>query len=176
MKAIFVGHLRCPGSSGHQRLWALRQCGVEVEALDKDRFKKKMGRAGHLFSKLLRNPSMTHQGPALEKEILALCQRIQPDLLWMEWAKEFSPAFFSKLKSMEKVPKLVSFQDDNPWGSRVGDRWMWRDYFRAVPEFDLHLVKRAEDEIHLARMGAKKCHRWDHGVYPPFFHPGEAEE
>lgn len=83
------------------------------------------------------------------------CIENQPDIIWLEWPKEFQPEVLKKIKEMCPNSILVSIQDDNPWG-RLSDQWMWKDYFKAVSNFDVHIVKRVSDRIHLKALGAKK--------------------
>ncbi|GAA5118405.1 glycosyltransferase [Luteolibacter yonseiensis] len=174
-KAVFVAHLGCAGASGRQRLWALRQCGVEVESLDKDAYRKNSGRLKNLLIKLSRNPSLSSRWRDLEHDLIELCKKTEPDLIWMEWPKEFESSLFRKLRELPKIPFLVSFQDDNPWGERSADQWMWKRYFKIIPEFDIHLVKRPEDKDRIRELGGKASRLWEHGAYSPLFHPGEGK-
>jgi len=171
LKAVFVAHLSCPGASGRQRLWALRECGVKTEALDKDAYRIKSGRLKNLLIKISRNPAPTTRWRDLERDLIELCKKTQPDILWMEWPKEFESSLFSELRKLPKVPYMISFQDDNPWGDRVADQWMWKRYFKIIPEYDIHLVKRLEDKERIRELGGKSSRMWEHGAYSPFFHP-----
>ncbi|MCR9294631.1 MAG: glycosyltransferase [bacterium] len=69
---------------------------------------------------------------------------------------------------------IVSFQDDNPWGKRTDQCWMWSEYFRLVPLVDLHVVKRSSDAEKLKELGATQCYTWNHGIFTPLFHPKKA--
>ncbi len=174
MKAVFLVDLRDASASGAQRLWALRQCGVEVFVLDKRHYASRLGRwAGHA-AKALQQPGLLLDAARLERDLLALCQRVRPEVVWLEWAQEIGPAVLRQLRQLDPRPYLISFQDDNPWGDRHGDQWQWRNYFRLAPEIDLHLVKRESDKANLRALGAHTFRRWSHGIYSPLFHPAPA--
>lgn len=169
MKVLFLGDIADAGSSGLQRAWALEQCGAEVTMLDKQKFSRGFGPWPWRIGRLLSAPSLTLKSSALEKELLTLANEIKPDIIWLEWAREISPEVIASLRTIQPRPTLISFQDDNPWGDRHSDQWIWKNYFKAVPYFDLHLVKRLTDIDHLVTLGAKKCRLWKHGIYSPLF-------
>ncbi len=171
MRAIFVADLECPSASGRQRLWALEECGVEVVTVNKEHYPAPLGRwSGHV-ARLLRRPRLTRDAVRMERELADRCQRVQPDIVWLEWPREIRPSALREIRERAPRALLISFQDDNPWGNRHGDRWIWRDYLKLVPEFDLHLVKRPSDIENLSARGAMRCRLWEHGVYRPLFHP-----
>lgn len=171
VKALFVGSLEQEGCSGGQRLWALRENGVTVAVLDKSRFRKKQSRWQGLLAKALQQPQMLWQAEALRDEFLKQCRDFKPDLVWIEWPREFSRSTLEAARKLLPEATFLSMQDDNPWGLRAGDKWMWRSYFSIVPLFDLHLIKRVEDAANLKVLGATACRLWQHGVYPPLFYP-----
>jgi len=107
----------------------------------------------------------------MESDIFAACMALNPAIIWIEWPRSFQPAFIHHIKSAYPAAKLISFQDDNPFGSRHSDAWQWKNYLRCIPLFDVHLVKRPSDVEHLKTYGAKKSCLWMHGVYTPLFVP-----
>jgi len=171
LKIVFVADLKVPSASGRQRLWALQQCGAEVTVLDKQNYPSALGRWGGHVARLLSRPRLMKNSAKLERDLLALCEKVQPDILWYEWPKEIRPPVLKAIKKLPHAPLLISFQDDNPWGTRHGDRWMWNDYFKVAKEFAIHLVKRPQDIVNLGKVGASGCRMWVHGVYTPLFHP-----
>ncbi len=180
MKVIFVASLSNPSSSGIQRMWALQQCGAIVYKIDKDKYFSKKIPAFPFINKLisyagkvLKSPKLFYNISNLPADIIKLSEQVKPDIVWFEWPQEIQISLLKQLKELQKAPYLISFQDDNPWGSRAKDKWMWKDYFKAVPEFDMHLVKRQDDITQLTALGAKKCRIWLHGIYSPLFHPAK---
>jgi spore maturation protein CgeB len=171
MKIVFVANLSNPSASGRQRLWALKQCNEEIFVLDKSQYKPRLGRFAGYAAKILKQPGLMHNSKALGKGLIELCTAVKPDLVWMEWATDLGAAILNHLHQLSPRPLIISFQDDNPWGERHGDKWMWKDYFKVAPLFDLHLVKRKSDMENLEALGAKNFRLWRHGVYSPLFHP-----
>jgi len=171
MKIVFVANLKNSSASGRQRLWAMQQCKQEVFVLDKSLYVPKLGRFSGPAAKILKQPALMHNRNALGKELIELCEKVKPDVVWIEWATDLQAAVLDQLHRLHPRPLLISFQDDNPWGNRTGDKWMWKDYFKIVSLFDLHLVKRNSDIDNLATLGAKHFSIWRHGVYSPLFHP-----
>jgi spore maturation protein CgeB len=171
MKIVFVANLKNSSASGRQRLWAMQQCNQEVFVLDKSLYLPKLGRFSGPAAKILKQPALMHNRNAIGEELIELCEKVKPDLVWIEWATDLRADILNQLRMIKPSPLLISFQDDNPWGHRKGDKWMWKDYFKIVPLFDLHLVKRKSDIDNLTAIGAKHFKRWRHGVYSPLFHP-----
>ena len=171
MKIVFVANLKNPSASGRQRLWALQQCTAEVFILDKSQYLPKLGRFSGPAAKILKQPALMHNGKALGKALIEVCAKVKPDAVWIEWATDLHTSVLNKLRGLNPKPLLISFHDDNPWGERHGDRWMWKNYFKAAPLFDLHIVKRPGDIVNLSSIGAKNFRLWRHGVYSPLFHP-----
>lgn len=171
IKGVFVADLGCSSASGRQRLWAMQQCGVEVTVVNKGNYASPWGRWGGRLAKALQQPRMMWDGKRLGGDLLRVCSEVQPDLVWFEWPREINVRILGELKKLACHPLLVSFQDDNPWGDRHRDQWMWKDYFKVVPEFDVHIVKRESDGENLGKLGATNCKLWEHGVYSPLFHP-----
>ncbi|MFC4233179.1 glycosyltransferase [Parasediminibacterium paludis] len=166
MKAIFVAALKNSSASGRQRLWALKACGVEVITIDKNSFEKPwlQLKIANLFklSFLKLNNKLSK---AIIKEIIIN----KPDLLWLEWPQEFTASNILAFKAACKDMRLVSFQDDNPWGDRFKDFWMWKYYLKITPYFDVHLVKRESDISNLKRYSKAPCYLWEGGIYSPLF-------
>lgn len=173
MKVIFIADLQSESASGRQRLWALEQSGIEVSVIDKQKYFPKLKRLAGYLGKICRAPSMLVNKPSLQSDIVRLSYSIKPHIIWFEWAKEIAPSVLKMLRQLEPKPFLISFQDDNPWGSRLDDKWQWKDYFKLIPFFDLHLVKRQSDIENLNSLGAKNCRVWQHGIYKPLFFPQE---
>ncbi|MDB5134432.1 MAG: hypothetical protein JWP37_1035 [Mucilaginibacter sp.] len=170
MKIVFVANLKNPSASGRQRLWAMQQCNKEVFILDKSRFLPKLGRFSGHAAKILKQPALMHNSATLGKALVGLCTKVQPDVIWVEWATDLKADVLNQLYQLRRRPLLISFQDDNPWGDRHGDKWIWKNYFKVAPLFDLHLVKRKSDMDNLGALGAKHFRLWRHGVYSPLFH------
>lgn len=176
MKAIFVADLSNTSASGIQRLWAMEECGIEVFVFNKEKYKSILGNWAGYIARSLKEPRLLRDCNQLEQELINLCERVHPEIVWIEWAKEIRPKVLLRIKSIISRPLLISFQDDNPWGDRQKDKWIWKQYFKTIPEFDLHLVKRQSDVDNLRALGAKSCRLWEHGIYQPLFFPSQTLE
>lgn len=176
MNVLFVAALNSISASGRQRLWALQQCGMDVTVINKDEFPSVFGKWAGRAAKLLKQPRLSSDTKLLESVLTKTALEIRPELIWMEWPKEFQPATLQYIKKQLPNSILISFQDDNPWGERTSDQWMWKDYFTCVPFFDWHIVKRTSDVTHLTALGAKKMTLWEHGMYSPVFYPDASAE
>src|SRR4051794_22663199 len=100
MKAVYLVDLRHASASGAQRLWALRQCDIEVFSLDKRRYVPRLERWAGYTAKVLRQPQLTLYAARLERDLLALCRQVRPDIIWLEWAQEISPAVLRQLRQL----------------------------------------------------------------------------
>lgn len=170
-KALFIANLSSSSASGRQRLWALEACGVEVIAINLDEYNSSYSRLWGILGKLLRRALSSKNNKLLEADIVEIVMRDVPDLIWFEWPKDFNETFIKKLRGLSPSSLFISMQDDNPWGDRKSDLWMWKNYFRVIPYFDIHLIKRDSDEINLRKLGGKHFYRWQHGIYSPIFKP-----
>lgn len=168
LKILFIASLGDISASGWQRLWAMEQCGVEVCVINKYDYKPSflIDKLTHFFkfSRLLISKK-------LEKKIQLTLKEFKPDILWLEWPKEVNSSLLLRIKNNMPNLSLVSFIDDNPWGKRKDEKWMWSNYFETIPFFDIHIVKRQGDIDNLRRLGEKFCYLWDHGIYTPLFKP-----
>src|SRR5262245_13464675 len=130
--------------SGWQRCRALRELGHEVIPFDQDTY---IDRA------LIRNPVLRLVGKLYDaqvmeefnQEILKQLPAARPEIAWFEWPMLLRGSTLSEVASLLPGCLLVCFQDDNPFGSRRGEQQRWQHLLDAIPAYDLHLVKRAED-------------------------------
>jgi spore maturation protein CgeB len=173
---LFVGDLSHEGTSGAQRYCALKSCIPTVAELDIAQIDPCLGRFTELIAKSLRSPSIGFNATATQNAIQSACIQSSPDVLWLEWPRYCTPEFLKELKSAFPKMQIVSFQDDNPFGERKGDVWMWKDYLRSIPHFDIQFVKRTSDLMEIKSRGGHNCHLWMHGVYSPIFFPSGANE
>lgn len=173
MRIVFIADLGHPSASGHQRLWALKSCGLDPVSVNLAEYRLPYYWTHYNFIRfILRDLRHLYRVQSLESEIVSSVRLHDPDIVWFEWPRCFRPNFFTHLRGIVRSDaKIVSFQDDNPFGSRKGDYWMWKNYLRCARCFDLHLVKRQADVRNLGDMGAKRCRLWMHGVHEPFFYP-----
>lgn len=170
MKLVFVGSLSNISASGRQRLWALEQNKINVTIINKDLYHK--GKWVNRFIRLFKLGSLL-VNKKLEKDIFECCEKVLPDIIWVEWPREITALLLIRLKNISSNSFLISFQDDNPWGKRKKDFWMWNNYLKNIPYFNLHIVKRKSDIENIKLLGGKQCYMWKHGIYSPLFNTSE---
>lgn len=166
MKAVFIASLTNTSASGRQRLWAMHACGVETIVINKDDWAPKWLKS-MLINKLKISKLLTNK--KLAKEILRIVTSTNPQIVWIEWCKEIPKITLDQLKLLPNKPLLISFIDDNPWGKRISDVWMWQEYFKNIPLFDWHVVKRESDIANLKKYGGNNCYIWEGGIFSPLF-------
>jgi hypothetical protein len=102
---------------------------------------------------------------------LRAIRECRPDVAWLEWPKLLRRDTLLEARTRLPRCRFVAFYDDNPFGERTDERWQWRLFFDALPEFDLHLVKRSSDVAELRARGARRAELFMHGCYEPLFRP-----
>jgi hypothetical protein len=169
-RIFFLGNLAGEWMSGWQRCETLRQLGHEVIPFCQSAFVKKA--APSRWKRLANCCSFDDATVTVfnEQWLLALCE-CRPDIAWLEWPKMLRRETLLEARSRLPRCRFISFYDDNPFGSRTDELWQWKMFFEAIPEFDLHLVKRNEDIAALRLRGARRAELFMHGCYEPLFHP-----
>jgi hypothetical protein len=170
LKIFFSGGLGGPWMSGWQRCECLKNLGHEVIEFDQDHYVSRASR---------RNPFMRLQGllydePVVDefnRHILAKLAATRPDIAWLEWPLLLRRETLDEAVSLLPDCALVSFQDDNPFGSRPGEQRRWQYFLEAIPVFHSHFVKRPSDVCELKSRGAQHVELFRHGYLPSLFRP-----
>ena len=168
---LFIGSARDSTQSSWQRFQSLRALGLAVDLLDLTEVCNRGIRpiAHRLGLPVYRAATLREANAALLARVVAA----QPKVAWIEKGLFVQPETLGELKRLAPRTRLVSYQDDNPFGSRRGERSLWRDFVRCIPGYDLHFVKRESDLAEFARRGAKRARVALVGFYAPAF-PQEA--
>jgi hypothetical protein len=170
LKIFFSGGLGGPWMSGWQRCECVKNLGHEVIELDQDNY---ISRA------LCRNPFMRLQGlfyheqvvEEFNRDVLARLVVTQPDIAWFEWPLLLRKETLDEAASLLPNCALVSFQDDNPFGSRSEELRRWQYFLKAAPAYHLHLVKRSSDIRELKTREARQVQLFRHGYLGSLFRP-----
>jgi hypothetical protein len=170
MRVFFSGCIGGPSMSGWQRCQAIKDLGHEVATFDQGGFLSQatLGKTVRLLT------GKFYDDRAVGEFNLAIFQALaatQPDVAWLEWPVLLRRETLARAARRLPACRLVSFQDDNPFGSRHEERERWRWYLEGVPEYHLHLVKRPTDVCELERLGAKEARQFMHGTYARLFRP-----
>jgi spore maturation protein CgeB len=170
IKIIFLGSLPGKWTSGWQRCRALKDLGHEVVEFPQHDF---LARAG--FSKSMRLLTGRFYDERIieefNRQILSVVATVRPAVAWLEWPLLVRRETLQRISVRYPGCRLVSFQDDNPFGSRTGEARRWELFLDAIPEYDLHFVKRESDTAEYQRRGAQRTLLFMHGAYAPLFHP-----
>ncbi len=170
MKIFFQGTLTGPWASGWQRCETVRQIGGDVvpfcqsiflERAQPSRWRRLAGRSAF-------KPEVID---AFNDTWLRMVLESRPDVAWLEWPKLLRRETLRRARSHLPRCRFVAFYDDNPFGGRLDELWQWELFLDAIPEFDLHLVKRNSDLHELRTRCARRAELFQHGYYEPIFHP-----
>lgn len=170
MKIHFLGSLTGPWSSGWQRMETLRELGHDVVSLCQSAF---LRRAAPPRWKCLVGFEEFDAATvsAFNRAWLESVRAARPDVAWLEWPKLLEAATLERARACLPGTQFVSFFDDNPFGHRTEEAWQWSRFLKAVPQYDLHWVKRASDIVNLKGLGAREARLFMHGCYDTLFHP-----
>lgn len=95
-------------------------------------------------------------GPIVAKinsDLIALVERVRPDLLFIYRGTHIYPSSLSKIKSISPATLVLSYNNDDPFSPKY-PKWMWRHYIKSLPLCDNVLVYRASNIEDAKRYGA----------------------
>ena len=169
-RVFFLGNLAKEWMSGWQRCETLRGLNCQVipfcqstflQRAEPSRWKRLTGRSRFDAEAV---------GAFNRAWLSAVCES-GADLAWLEWPKLLQRETLTAARARLPRCRFVAFYDDNPFGDRTDELWQWQVFFNAIPEFDLHLVKRPSDLAELERRGARRAELFMHGYFAPLFEP-----
>lgn len=94
-------------------------------------------------------------GIFVQGRLLRMVQQAQPQLVWVDQGEYLGPRIIRSLRHL-RVP-VMNYAVDNPYGGRDGRRF--RQYLRAVSEYDLLVVVREENVQEAKNLGARNVMR-----------------
>lgn len=156
--------------SGWQRCQCLGDLGHAIIRFNQDAYVADATLPEPLAA-LRRRPYGQRCVERFNRDLLAALIDARPDIAWLEWPMLLHATTLSH--AAWKLPncRFVSFQDDNPFGSRPGEQRRWQYFLEALPQYDLHFVKRHSDVLQYQRRGAQRTRIFRHGFYAPLFSP-----
>jgi hypothetical protein len=174
VKIFFSGSLAGEWMSGWQRCQCLEELGHEVITFDQQPYLERAGssKAVRVLTGCFYDQKMVEE---FNRDILAAAQEARPDIAWLEWPMLLHCEALADLASRLPRCKWVSFQDDNPFGFRPGEKKRWKLFLEAIPGYHMHLVKRQHDIPELRKRGAKSIRIFRHGFFERLFHPSPRE-
>lgn len=150
-----------------QRCDAFKRLGHEVFEIDLSR----LGALGQrrVLRRLDGEPFRAANVRRANEEVRALARRLKPDILWLEKGLLIEPESLADIKRETPQTRLVSFQDDNPFGLRGYERGFWRRFVSCIPHYDVHLVKRPSDIANFRLRHARRVELFVTGFYEPVY-------
>ncbi|MDB4988121.1 MAG: hypothetical protein JWN04_3299 [Myxococcaceae bacterium] len=172
MRIFFASLLRRSGSSGRQRLGALRSLGHEVREFQLNDFDERGFWETRLRERLVRRaPFRRRDETRLGRAFVAAIEDQQPDVVWVEKALLLTAPWIRAAKKSSPNAVFVCFQDDDPFGLRAREMPTWSNFKAAISSFDVHFVKREPNVAEFKSLGARHFLLFTHGVYDHMFHP-----
>jgi spore maturation protein CgeB len=146
VRILYVGN--ATGTS-LQRIDAFKRLGHKVLVIDPDAYA--------FCSKAILYKWLFETGgiflvTVISLRINYLITKIEADLVWVNGGDLISPWLVRKLKY--KYKKIINYNNDLPFGSR--DKLRWKQYFAAVPYYDLLLARSNTDLEKPLKLGAKQ--------------------
>ena len=146
LKILYAAGLS-PNDSSLYRLWALERLGHRVVQLNAFEYEPANAFVQKVVFRLAAGPSVNR----LNRDLLHMAEREQPDLVWTDKLLGMQPKTLMKLREMGIA--TVSYMIDNPFGRR-GDPG-WRLYMKDIPFYDLHVVQRDANIADYKARGAR---------------------
>ena len=146
MRILYISTLT-EGDTALHRVWALERLGHTVVRLNAADYRLSQGLLHKVAFRLVVGPHIQR----LNRDLLALAEREQVDVLLADKLLELQPRTLRKLRSRGVI--TASYMIDNAFGPRRDPGW--RLYMRDVPEFDLHITQREVSVQDLLARGAK---------------------
>lgn len=144
-----------------QRMRAFEQLGFAVTPLDLSFYVETGGRiVNHLRLKLAIGPGIA----ALNRRFVELAEQIHPHIVWVDKGLYLWPRSLRRVKQSTGA-LLVHLDPDDPFGNPLGRRL----FFKAIPEYDVHVVAREVNIPEFKSAGAKCVVRY-HWAYDPNVH------
>jgi len=179
MKILFAGGIEKSWQSGSQRLLALKQIGQDVEGVSITHAQRESRYLGY-FRRFLSAEQyeifLAPRSREVGKIILEGADRVKPDVIWLEWPKMVSPDTIQELRKRFPKAVILSYHDDNPFGPRRFSGYAWQNFFKAMPYYDLHFVKRYTDVPEYEARGATGIKVFICGYADDLFYPEPTEQ
>ena len=146
LKILYASGLS-PNDSSQYRLWALERLGHTVVPLNAYGYEPSQPVVRKVLHRLQLGPWVDR----LNRDLVQLALRENPDLFWADKLLQLQPATLDHLRSLGIA--TVSYMIDNAFGPRRDPGW--RLYRRCLPHFDLHVTQRDQNVLDYRAHGAR---------------------
>ena len=170
MKLFFSDSIKADWLTGHHRVQTLAELGHEIVQFAQDDFLATayQGRLARLCAEEFYSAEAVEQFNAA---FLTVFKAARPEVAWLEWPVLLRAETLRQARCATPDCTFVSFQDDNPFGTRHNEIERWRLFIDAIPDYDLHFVKRDSTAAEFTKHGAKRVRLYTHGIYERMFRP-----
>lgn len=174
MRILFAGRFEHPATSGWQRKRGLEDLGHSIIPFQWE------GTSENRLWHALKVRLLSHERyeKTLEAHSRGCCDRLlkaalhhKPDLLWLEWPLLVTGETIREIKQNLPDAQIVSFQNDNPFGSFKRAAYGWLRLIEAIPFYDCNFVKRESDLVDYKAKGAVRTELFREGYSEALCYP-----
>ncbi|HEY6414313.1 MAG TPA: glycosyltransferase [Edaphobacter sp.] len=162
MKILYAAGLS-PNDSSLYRLWALERLGHQVISFNAHEYLSPNPLIRKIIFRLSAGPSVNR----LNRDLIAIAERENPDLLWADKLLWMQPRTLDRLRAIG-IP-TISYMIDNPFGPRQDPGW--RLYMKDIPHYDLHVVQRDRNIADYRAHGARDVIKIQTAYEPTLHYP-----
>jgi spore maturation protein CgeB len=160
VRVLYCGDLRV-GRGARARYEAMAQLVDVVGAVDTHAALSK--------GLLMRIEYRSGIGPGisrLNRQVLETAKALRPNVIWIDSGRFIMRSTVQHLQ--RGGAKVVYLNPDDPFGRY---RYGWRTFLKALPEYDLHFVARAQNVEEYRQLGAREVHPYDRSFDPALHRP-----
>jgi hypothetical protein len=160
MKILYAGELSSVEINCFLRMKTLQKMGYTIIPFDFYQYQAK-----GLEGKIQFHFGWGRNIDKLNEDFIQFAVQTKPDLIWVDKGLYLKATTLQTIKNTIST-KICHLVPDDPFGS---NRKGWGIFYRAIPQYDLHFVKRPYNIAEYKQLGATKVYEYDHS-YDPFVH------
>jgi spore maturation protein CgeB len=157
MKILYAGELSSVEINCFLRMRTLQKMGYTVIPFDFYQYQAK-----GLEGKIQFHFGWGRNVDKLNQDFIKLAEQTKPDLIWVD------KGLYLKASTLQIIKKSINTKishlvPDDPFGyNRKG----WGIFYNAIPNYDIHFVKRPYNIYEYKQLGATKVFEYDHSFDP----------
>jgi spore maturation protein CgeB len=167
---LFCAHLGSVAYASRQRFETLQALGCRMSPFDMEPFERR-SLAERVSGRLRGQPFTSRVLERFERAFLEQVARTRPDILWIEKGVMLRPEGLRQARRLAPQASIVSYQVDNPFGTRAHERPLWASFVDGIPEYDVHFVLRSVDLENYRAHGACAVRLTRHHYFPSLHMP-----
>jgi spore maturation protein CgeB len=165
---LFCAHLASVSYASRQRFETLGRLGCRMQGFDTEPLERRSlaeRAAGRLRGSAFGERALRR----FEDGFLAHVRGVRPDVVWIERGVLARPDVLREARHLVPRAVFVSYQVDNPFGTRAHERPLWTRFIESIPEYDVHFVLRRAD-LESYRVGGAQAVELTRHHYLPGLH------